>query len=132
MVKSDKVRHILEVNADRFNTHEFIANDPLSVPHLFALKQDIEIAGFFAAIFSWGQRKTIIAKSLFLMDLMGNQPYDFILNAGRNELKPLENFVHSSFRASTTAPMMAIRIRIETTSKGSRNSRNSRRPMAAV
>ena len=54
--------------------------DPISVPHRFSKKQDIEIAGLFAAVFSWGNRTTIIRKSNELMKLMDDAPYDFIQN----------------------------------------------------
>ena len=43
-----------------YNRLGFIKDDPVSIPHLFTKKQDIEIAGLFAAVFSWGNRKTII------------------------------------------------------------------------
>jgi hypothetical protein len=58
----------------------FIANDPISIPHSFSLLQDIEIAGFFAAIFSWGRRDTIISKSQELMKLMNKEPFYFVQN----------------------------------------------------
>jgi hypothetical protein len=46
----------------------------------FQKKQDIEIAGFFAAIFSWGNRTTIIQKTKELMQRMDMSPYEFCLN----------------------------------------------------
>ncbi len=59
--------------------------------------QDIEISGFFAAIFAWGQRKTIINKGLELMDLFDYSPYDFIVNHNENDLKSLQHFKHRTF-----------------------------------
>ena len=43
----------LNSKVDIYNQPSFIHNDPISIPHRFTKKQDIEIAGFFAAIFSW-------------------------------------------------------------------------------
>lgn len=80
-----------------YNRQEFISSDPISVPHLFSKRTDIEIAGLFAAIFSWGQRPTIIAKSLELMRRMDNAPSDFILNHQAHDLKKLLGFVHRTF-----------------------------------
>ncbi len=80
-----------------YNQPSFIKADPISVPHNFSLKQDIEIAAFFAAIFSWGNRKTIIGKSKELMALMDNSPFDFIINHQEADLKPLINFRHRTF-----------------------------------
>ena len=54
--------NVLDEKVDKFNQPNFIENDPISIPHLFAKKQDIEIAGLFAAVFAWGQRNTIINK----------------------------------------------------------------------
>ena len=72
-----------------YNNPQFIADDPISVPHRFSKLQDIEIAGFFAAIFAWGNRTTIIAKSKELMQLMGNAPHQFCLQHSEKELKQL-------------------------------------------
>lgn len=81
----------------KFNNLSFIELDPVYIPHRFSRKQDIEIAGFFAAILAWGQRKTIINKCSELLENMDNAPYDFICHATSKELKNLENFVHRTF-----------------------------------
>lgn len=78
----------------------FIKDDPVSIPHLFSKKQDIEIAGFFAAIFSWGTRTTIINKSKELMALMDNAPHDFCLQHTDSDLKKLLSFIHRTFNAT--------------------------------
>lgn len=66
---------------------------------MFTLKHDIEIAGIFAAVFSWGNRKTIINKSKELMGLMGDTPYQFISNYTMTDLKRLKEFKHRTFCA---------------------------------
>lgn len=83
-----------------YNRPHFIKDDPISIPHLFSKKQDIEIAGFFAAIFSWGNRTTIINKSRELMQLMDNAPHDFCLNADIKQLKRLLGFKHRTFNTT--------------------------------
>jgi uncharacterized protein (TIGR02757 family) len=75
----------------------FILNDPVSIPHLFSKKQDIEIAAFFAAIFAWGNRTTIINKARELMGKMDMRPHDFCLHAGPAELENLKDFKHRTF-----------------------------------
>jgi hypothetical protein len=67
---------------------------------LFTKKQDIEIAAFFAAIFSWGNRTTIINKSKELMQLMDYAPYDFCTQHTNSDLKKLINFKHRTFNAT--------------------------------
>lgn len=90
----------LDMKVDLYNQPSFIKNDPISVPHSFTKKQDIEIAGFFAAIFSWGNRTTIINKSRELMQLMNNAPHDFCLSHTDNDLKKLLAFKHRTFNAT--------------------------------
>jgi uncharacterized protein (TIGR02757 family) len=89
-----RVKPLLDEAVSRYNNTGFIADDPISVPHQFSKKEDVEIAGFFAAIMAWGQRKTTITKSRELMTMMGNQPYAFLQNASAIELKALLHFRH--------------------------------------
>ena len=86
----------------------FIANDPVSIPHLFSRKQDIEIAGFWAAILAWGQRRTIINKCKELFHLMDNAPYDFITQHKEDDLKVFERFKHRTFNATDTLYFIAF------------------------
>jgi uncharacterized protein (TIGR02757 family) len=90
----------LDEKVNLYNHPDFIKNDPISIPHSFSKKQDIEIAGFFAAIFSWGNRTTIINKSKELMQLMDNTPHDFCLHHNAKALKRLEGFKHRTFTAT--------------------------------
>jgi len=83
-----------------YNRTSFIAKDPVSVPHRFDKKQDIEIAGLFAAVFAWGNRTTIIRKSNELMNQMDSAPYDFIRNHQSADLKRFLDFKHRTFNAT--------------------------------
>ncbi|HIA12170.1 MAG TPA: TIGR02757 family protein [Flavobacteriales bacterium] len=79
---SEKDKHyFLEAKYLQFNQRDFIDNDPISIPHFFAAKEDIEIAGFLTATIAWGQRKTIISNAKRLMLLMENSPHQFIMDA---------------------------------------------------
>ena len=91
------IRKFLDRKVSEFNNLNFIAGDPVSIPHLFAKRQDIEIAGFFAATFSWGIRKTIINKSKELLARMDIAPYDFCMNHRAHDLRKLEGFCHRTF-----------------------------------
>lgn len=94
------IREFLDKKVDEYNQPFFIKDDPISIPHLFTKKQDIEIAGFMAAIFAWGNRTTIIQKSMELMQLMEMRPYDFCLGHSAKELKRLIEFKHRTFNAT--------------------------------
>ena len=91
------LKRFLDDALGKYNHHSFIATDPVSIPHLFTGKQDQEIAGFFAAIFSWGNRPMIIRKSKELMQLMRMSPYDFVLSHSDDELRALLDFKHRTF-----------------------------------
>ena len=97
---NQNIKKEFNVKVKLYNQPGFIKDDPISIPHSFTKKQDIEIAGFFAAIFSWGNRTTIINKSRELMQLMDNAPYDFCLSADKNHLNKLIVFKHRTFNAT--------------------------------
>lgn len=91
------LKKILDRKVDEYNQPSFIKSDPISVPHSFAKKQDIEISAFFAAVFAWGNRTTIIQKCTELMQRMDNAPFDFIVNHEEQHLKHLLGFKHRTF-----------------------------------
>jgi uncharacterized protein (TIGR02757 family) len=82
---------------EEYDQPAFILPDPISIPHFFSKQQDIEIAGFFAAIFAWGNRTTIINKSRELMQRMDNAPHEFCLNHSPKDLQNLLSFRHRTF-----------------------------------
>ncbi|MES2002937.1 MAG: TIGR02757 family protein [Bacteroidota bacterium] len=84
----------------QYNQPGFIKDDPVCIPHLFTKKQDIEIAGLFAAVFAWGNRTTIINKSKELMQLMDMTPHDFCLHHSDKDLQKLTAFKHRTFNAT--------------------------------
>lgn len=99
-INDEKLKDFLDKKVNEYNQPSFIESDPVCVPHLFTKKQDIEIAGLFAALFAWGNRATIINKSKELLGLMDNAPYDFSLNHSDNELKKLLHFKHRTFNTT--------------------------------
>jgi uncharacterized protein (TIGR02757 family) len=87
----------LEEQFKHYNHPAFIEPDPISVPHQFTLKQDIEIAGFLSATIAWGNRKSIVTNALRLVKMMDDSPYDFLVNAKPQDFKPFLRFVHRTF-----------------------------------
>ncbi|MDI3318730.1 TIGR02757 family protein [Pinibacter soli] len=83
-----------------YNAPAFIPDDPISIPHKFSKKQDIEIAGFFASILAWGNRKTIINSCTKLFNLMDNAPHQFVTSFEETDLIPFIDFVHRTFNAT--------------------------------
>ena len=96
-MSNKQVYELLESKYKEYNEPAFIANDPVSVPHRFTKKQDIEIAAFFAATIAWGNRKAIITSANRFVELMDNAPHDFVINHKEQDLKGFLNFKHRTF-----------------------------------
>ncbi len=86
----------------QFNQPDFIADDPIKIPHRFTKRQDIEIVAFWVSILAWGRRQTIINKAEELVQLMDGKPYEFILNHKEEDRKAFESFKHRTFNATDT------------------------------
>jgi uncharacterized protein (TIGR02757 family) len=95
-----RLKKLLDEKVRLYNQPSFITGDPVSIPHRFSLRQDIEISGLFAAVLAWGNRTTIINNCSRLMQWMDNAPYDFILHHRDTDLKPFVHFVHRTFNAT--------------------------------
>ncbi len=100
-MKTD-VKKLLDLKFQQFNQFEFIKDDPISIPHLFSEKENIEIMGFWVAILSWGQRTTILKKAHQLIDLMDGNPHQFIVQFEEKDLKRFEHFKHRTFQYPDT------------------------------
>ena len=98
-VTRSELHSFLEENYKRYNRPEFIPADPISIPHQFSKKQDIEISGFLAATIAWGQRPTILKNANELMRRMDHAPHDFILNHSKKDLVRFRNFKHRTFNS---------------------------------
>lgn len=97
-----RLKDFLDEKYRQYNTTDFIAEDPISIPHFYTRPQDIEISGFIAAVLAWGQRKTIINKCKELFSLMDDAPYEFMLHHHESDLKRFLNFKHRTFNATDT------------------------------
>ena len=91
------LREFLEEEVQRYNNPDFIAMDPVQIPHMYSKKEDREIAGFLTAIISWGNRTSILNSGRRMMNLMENSPYDFIINHRSRDLEKMNGFVHRTF-----------------------------------
>lgn len=99
LVKNE-LKEFLDEKADKYNNPGFIESDPISIPHLFSAREDIEIAGFLAATIAWGNRKMILRNANRMMDIMDHSPYSFIMNHEESDLGRVEGFVHRTFNST--------------------------------
>lgn len=94
------LKRFLDRKVEEYNQPSFLDKDPISIPHRFTTRQDIEIAGFFAAILAWGNRTTIIKKCTELMELMDYAPYSFCKSPSASSLKKIMHFKHRTFNGT--------------------------------
>ena len=74
------IDEFLIAKALQFESLAFIKDDPICIPHQFTQKEDIEIIGLLVSTIAWGNRKAIIKSGENLVKIMGESPYDFIMN----------------------------------------------------
>jgi len=96
--------------ARRYAGPDFISADPISIPHRFTRKEDIEISGFCTALISWGNRRSILQSSSRWMNLMWDSPYEFVMEASEKDLNRLDSFVHRTFNGHD-AKWLILRLR---------------------
>jgi len=96
------IKDLLEEKYQQYNKIDFIDSDPVSIPHMFSQKNNIEIAAFLTATISWGQRISILKNAKQLMTLMDNNPFDFIMNAKEKDFKSFQGFCHRTFNTEDT------------------------------
>ncbi len=89
------IKELLDSEARRINHVDFIANDPVQFPRRFEHLQDIEIAALLSATIAWGNRKMICNNCNKMLALMDNQPYDYVMDKGYEELPDMN--IHRTF-----------------------------------
>ena len=97
MTVTEDIKSFLDEKAALYNNPRFIESDPIQIPHRYQQKEDIEIAAFLTASIAWGNRKMIIKNASKMMELMGNAPYDFVMEHTESDLEKLGDFVHRTF-----------------------------------
>ena len=91
-----ELKDLLEHKFNLYNSKNFIIEDPISIPHAYNQKEDIEIIGFLISIISWGNRKSIIKSGNKLREILGSSPIDFVMRFKESDLKKVD-FVHRTF-----------------------------------
>lgn len=99
MMHSEELKEFLDQRVDLYNRPSFIGVDPISIPHRFTRKEDIEIAGFLAAAIAWGNRVAILRSADRMLAYMGGTPYDFVINHRDRDLKGIDGCIHRTYFA---------------------------------
>ena len=87
-----ELKDFLDAKVIQYNNPTFIESDPIQVPHQYSIKEDIEISAFLTASIAWGNQIMIIKNATKIIELLGNPPYNYIINHNENDLVILEIF----------------------------------------
>lgn len=99
-MSDEYIKELLEEKYDLYNRPSFIESDPIQIPHQYSDKRNIEIAAFLTSAIAWGQRKIIIRDAKQLLNLMDNNPYQFITGAKPKDFARFDNYVHRTFNGT--------------------------------
>lgn len=89
---------LLEEETARINSPTFIAEDPVQFPRRFSEIRDIELVAFLAAMIAWGNRKMICRDNERLLEIMNNEPYEYLRSGEYENLDDQRN-IHRTFFA---------------------------------
>ncbi len=67
-------RQMLDALVARYEQPDFIATDPIAIPHAFDDARDQEVIGLYAALLAWGRRSIILQKLEELCARMDYRP----------------------------------------------------------
>ena len=87
---------LLNSEAERINSRDFIDKDPVQFPRRFSRLADIEIAAFLSATIAWGNRKMICRDCERMFEMMDNAPHDYVMSEAYESLDPDGN-IHRTF-----------------------------------
>ena len=99
----------------KYETKEFIKDDPIQFPHRGKTKEEIELYGFISSLFAYGNRKMFIAKLNDLFARADNDIANYIKNGDFSNLKGIE---YRFAKEDDIIPIFEILHSLYTESKG--------------
>lgn len=102
----ENVVALLEREALRINSPEFIVDDPVQFPRQFETLPDIEIAALLSATIAWGNRQMICRDCHKMLSLMDYQPYNYVMERGYDDLPAKRFNIHRTFFSDDFACML--------------------------
>ena len=106
------MKNKLDKLVQKYETKNFIKSDPIQFPHRYNSKEDIELAGFISALFSFGKRELFIKKLDYLFSFF-DSPYELILNYKKCNL---DNFIYRFIKSPDLIELLKILNKLYSTS----------------
>lgn len=91
----EPVKELLDVLAQRYNTPEFIADDPVQFARRFGEQRDAEIASLLVSSIAWGKRSMILRNADRMLGILENEPYRFVMEGDIEAIG--EDNIHRTF-----------------------------------
>ena len=91
------LKELLDAEAQRINSVDFVAEDPVQFPRRFSDQRDIEIVALLSSTIAWGKRSMICRNADRMLALMDNQPYRYVMDEGYEDLPDCN--IHRTFFA---------------------------------
>lgn len=88
----------------KYETKDFIKNDPIQFPHRFKNKADIEISAFISSLFAFGKRELFIKKLDFLFSIC-DSPYELICDFKKYNL---DDFLYRFIKSADLIELLNI------------------------
>lgn len=107
----------LDVLVSKYETKDFIKDDPIQFPHKYSDKKDIELVGFISSLFAYGNRKIFIKKLDELFGYMQNEPVNFIKN-GDFSVILTNDFNYRFSKSKDIVELLRILSKLYNSSKG--------------
>ena len=98
------MKKFLDDLVKKYETKEFIKNDPIQFPHRYKNKQDIEIAAFISSLFAFGRRDVFIKKLNELFSF-ADCPYNLISDYQKFNL---EKFIYRFIKSEDLVELLRI------------------------
>ena len=107
----------LDKLVEKYETTDFIKDDPVQFIHKYKNKYDIELAGFISAAFAYGNRKIFIKKLNELFNYSNNDLTNYIKNGDFKEILT-NNFNYRFSDCNEIAEFLKILSKLYNTSNG--------------
>ena len=105
----------LDKLVEKYETIDFIKDDPIQFCHRYFKKEEIELAGFIASLFAYGNRKIFIKKLDEIFSKSENDLLGFIKNGDFTSLKGVE---YRFSKENDIIPIFEILSKLYNESKG--------------
>ncbi len=94
-----ELKKSLDLLFEKYNTPDFIPNDPVKFVHRYSDDRDREVAGMIASIMAQGRRTNILSSLEKIFRQMEDRPYKFVANFDpKRDLERFKGFSHFAYR----------------------------------